>query len=261
MKANSPILMAVVVALGLSFNQPTNALPLFNSGSATLTFDPGAGSPTVVNVNPIPTLLSTQLSDTYNSGGLLAAGQGGINHGESASHFGLSFAGNSGVSQTDTSGLVNGAAVLTISFSSLWDFTSQFGPTAYGYANFPSIVGEVAPGAGSFAMFELVGNFSGGATRSQVNYSFTWNTPGSFSTSIFDVEDLTPNFIAADQSETISGYIRFTARGVDGLSSSSLGNVLSGTIPVPEPEVYAGVAGLALAGFACLRRRFAAKAD
>jgi len=231
------------------------AVPVFNSGSATLSFLPGAGSPTSITLSPIPLLLTTQLDEGYSSGGLSAAGRGGINHSESASHFGLGFTGSSGVSQTDLSGIANGSAVVTISFNSLWDLTSQFGPTVTGYANFPSITGTVSEGSGSFVLFELQASFTGGATRDPVNFSYSNSSPGSFSTALLDEQIMTPNFIASGQSENISGFLRFTARGIGNMSSIGLGNVDGGTTPpVPEPEAYAAAAGVVLAGFAGFSR-------
>jgi len=250
-----PSTLAALSALTALGTTMAVADPIFSSGFASLEFNPGAGTPTSVTLSPIPVLLSNQLDASYSSGGLSASGTGGINHSESASHFGLGLTGGSGVSQTDNSGLLNGSAVVTISFNGVWEMGSQFGPTAIGYARFPSITGVVGEGSGSFVGFEVEANFTGGATRTPVNFSFTRSTPGAFSTSLIDEEIMTPDFIAAGRSETISGFIRFTARGIESTSSIGLGGVNGGTVPpVPEPEEYASAAVLALAGFAGLSR-------
>jgi len=244
---------AILLGAAVSF-VPALAAPVFGGGGASFIFDPGDGNITTVNANPIPAGGPiTQLS-AGNPAPLLASGAAGMWHLESANLFAVNVPSGTGVSQFDTSGLAHSAATVTINFTATWNMVGAFGPVAFGYANFPLITGVVGSSPGSYVQFELQANWTGGATRTPINFSYLNSTPGGFSTSLFDVEELTPNFIAAGDSETISGMIRFTARGLGGESGIGLGQD-AGTTPVPEPEEWAAVAGAGLAVFAWQRRR------
>lgn len=231
----------------------TLAAPVFNSGVASFIFDPGDGNTTTVTANPIPAGGPVTQLSASNPGPLAATGAAGMWHLESPSMFGVNVPGGSGVSQSDTSGNANGAATVTINFTATWDMAGQFGPVAFGYAIFPNISGVVGSGPGSFVQFEVQANWTGGATRAPVNFNYVNSTPGPFSTSLFDTEVMTPNFIANGASETISGLIRFSARGIGDESSVGLAQ-LAGTTPVPEPEEWAAVGGAGLLAFGAWRR-------
>ncbi len=233
---------------------PALAAPVFSGGAASFIFDPGDGNTTTVNASPIPAGGPVTQLNAGSAAPLAASGAAGMWHLETADLFGLNLPSGTGVSQYDTSGDANAAATVTINFTATWTMAGAFGPVAFGYANFPQISGAVGSAPGSFVQFELQANWSGGATRTPINFSYLNSTPGGFSTSLFDVEELTPNFIANGASETISGLIRFTARGLGSESAISLGQD-AGTTPVPEPEEWAAIAGAGLGVFAWQRRR------
>lgn len=234
---------------------PALAIPVFQSGTAGFVFDPGDGNLTSLNVNPIPLGGPVTQFNASNPAPLSAAASGGIWHLEAPDLFAISFPGGTGVSQMDFLSTAN-AATLTITFSATWEMNGQFGPVSYGFANFPSIAGVVGAGAGSYVQFDLDATWTGGATRDPVDFTYVNNTPGAFNIAFQDIMVTTPNFIGDGLTETISGTLTFTARGVEDLSSINLGQE-SGVLPspVPEPEEYAALAGAALLGFALWRRR------
>lgn len=209
------------------------AMPSFTFGSATLTFTDGIGGSTPVISSPLPGAAATQLIDSTVAANFTASGFAGMWHFEQPDLFGLLVPANTGVFQSDESGQANGAASTRISFSAAWQMIGQFGPTAYGWVNIPIIFGSVASGAGSYVQMDVTFNFSGGATRNPVIFSYTNSTPGPFSTSFFNSETLTPNFIGNGLSEFLSGEVAFHARGVGAESSISLGAV-SGMVPEPS---------------------------
>lgn len=250
---HSSFVGAFLLGAAVSF-VPALAAPVFSGGAASFIFEPGDGNTATVNANPIPAGGPVTQLNAGSPAPLLASGAAGMWHFEAADLFSLNLPAGTGVSQFDTSGLANSAATVTINFTATWDMVGAFGPVAFGYANFPVISGVVGSAPGSYVQFELQANWSGGATRTPINFSYLNSTPGGFSTSLFDVEELTPNFIANGTSETISGLIRFSARGLGSESSISLGQD-SGTTPVPEPEEWAAVAGAGLILFAWQRKR------
>lgn len=235
---------------------PALAIPVFQNGTANFVFDPGDGNTSSLLVSPIPLGGPvTQFSDS-NPSPLSAVAAGGIWHLEAPDLFAISFPGGTGVGQLDSSGLENSAATLTISFTATWQMNGQFGPVTYGFANFPSIQGSVGATPGSFVQFDLDATWTGGATRTPVDFTYSGNTPGPFNISFLDIMETTPNFIANGLSETIAGTMVFTARGIDDQSTISLGQV-SGVLPspVPEAEEFAAMAAFGLLGFAIWRRR------
>lgn len=228
-------------------------------GSATLTFDldeltGGDEVVTVVDPIPLPSLTPPfQLDESYPHNGGVAAAKGSVFHID-GNPFGIQYPGQTGVSQSDPSGeAFLDAASLTLTFSGTWTMDEQFGPTAYGYANSPNIVGNVAAGLGSFVRFELDADFTGAATRSHVHYDTgEITTAGAVFRSFFDKEELDPNYLPQGETETISGTLKFTARGIGSESYIPLEEA-SGV--VPEPQTAGLAAGVALALWAGLRRR------
>lgn len=239
-----------------------SAVVLFAGGTVTYTLDPdisSAGSEITQTRNPMPLYNGGGgFNETATVGSSSATGTGTAQHFESPSVFGITLSSADGVSQNNAGSDFTGAASFTIAFTATWDITvSSFGPTAFGYANFPTIAWNVAASPGAYVSFELFAEWNGGATRSDVNFS-TGNisAAGSGSTNFFDSEILNPTAIPAGTQETISGFLRFTAYGgASGSSDISLG-AAAGTVPDPDNLPEPGTSLLVcLSSLGLLRRR------
>lgn len=231
---------------------------VFTSGSAFFSFDPdsltGVGnvSRAVSWIPESSEVNGFQLNETYTQGNASASAKAAIYHSD-GNPFGLGWPAQTGVSHTDTANptLVS-SAMLTINWSGSWTMVGgNVGPVASGWANFPSILGNVASGEGSYVRFQLDGSFGGNSTRSPIHFDTgTITTPGAFSTSFFSSEALDPNFIPEGASEVLSGTMTFWARGIDGTSSIALGAPASA---VPEPREWFAIVGVGLMAFVGLR--------
>jgi hypothetical protein len=232
--------------------------PIHVSSSATFTLDPDVSNlfdSVQSTKSPLDTPQATPPFDfdqTVTENLSQATGKGSVFHVETPTLCGLSFPGDTGVSQTNN-GDFGDAATFTVDFTGTWTFDAQFGPPLDGFANF-GMVGNVSASPGSYIRFQLTGNFSGDATRSPVTYdSGLITTPGAWADSLFDVEGMTPNFLSVGETATISGTMVFTAYASSGTSSVNLGQT-SGMIP--EPGAYALLAGLGAAlAIGCRRGR------
>lgn len=226
--------------------------PVFNpGGNATLIFDSGIGDPdqnTTVHVdlkNPPPVIYQIDASVTGANGGV-ASGKGSIFAFTGATEFGLTAPFLTGVTQSNPMGVLDftSAATLSLGWGATWTIAGNtFGPPVYGYGNVPLLTGEVSSGAGSFVSFDFVGFFTGAVTRTPINFHYFNDTPGSFSTGFFSLENTTPDHISIGQMETISGTLTFKAYGVDGLSEVHLGQDFSS---VPEPADFAMITAAGL---------------
>ncbi|HTI71840.1 MAG TPA: hypothetical protein VMF06_17825 [Candidatus Limnocylindria bacterium] len=251
---NTPQLLGRTLAAGLLALavSPLSAGVLFDSGVVTMSLDPGNGTLFSNSADPEPGSEAFVLDQSYSSGGLVALGQGGMFHVESPTVFGHNIYMPTSLAQTDTSGLANHEAILTIDFTATWKIVGGFGP-AVGFANL-SLSGNAASGAGSFVSVDVVAHWTGASSRPDFNWSASQTTPGAvFSASISDALAMTPSGLPDGSFESIWGTITLRARGIDDESYIGFSSP-SGMSPIPEPSAYAAFGAVGLAAFAAGKR-------
>lgn len=224
--------------------------PVIDSSSATFTLDPDSGfigdevSSTKSPLDLPHSVPPWDFDQTVTVGGSSASAKGSVFHLETSSLFGLTFPGDTGVSQTNA-GDFSAATVFTIDFTGTWTIDGiQFGPTLYGYANF-GFTGEVSSSPGSYIRVQLDGAFTGDATRSPVSYdSGLITAPGTWTDAFFNQEVMTPDHLLVGQSETIAGTLIFTVYASNGTSTIGLSRY-SGAIPeAADSALLFGLTGL-----------------
>lgn len=221
------------------------------TNTATITHDPGFGTPIVTGPFAIPNG-SYNNTVTGGPGGASSSGTGGISWVMSPTLFGLNFPVGTGVSQTAPGGNVNPAS-LKIDFDI--DFLMDgggFGPNPYELYNF-NLVGNVA-GPGDYVQFIL--NADGYLASTGQQYGVGWHatfsdsTPGPFATQLFNMTgpyaSLVPN-----ESFKMIGSITFIAFDPDGPTDISL---KSGGMNVPDAGSSLSLMSCALAGVGFYRR-------
>ena len=235
---------------------------VYTSGTVTHTFDSGiVGATEVVIDNPVKTSFApAAINSTINADfDGTASASSAARHIETPSYYAIQFAPSTGVSQNDTSDSNNmtDAATLTVDFTVTWTADAGgFGPPLEGFIRFPTINWTVGSGAGSFAEFHLDAEFTGDETRSDFIRTDTFTSLGTSGSFGFeDVEAMVADgLLFPTQTQTITGTMIFTARGIGSESMISLGAV-GGTTSVPEPSTFALLTLGAIGLIGCPRRR------
>jgi hypothetical protein len=259
---------ALATAVLAALSGSAFAVPVFVSGSATITHQGNLGGLNDVRTLTVPTLPvfnNTTYQYQATSGNAITNGTAsssarvGVGYIIGPNYLGLAIPSGTNLTQRgNTNPAASTASSLQVDFVARFRIEgSNFGPAMAG-ASF-GLAGSIPTGGNAFTELSISSSFTyipvgGEATflRGPINPNpfFRRTTPGTFVFSLADMADTLPRTLFVGDEVEINGFIRFRVHNDDGEATLET-NEVSGFVPAP------GSAGLLLLGgvFASRRRR------